>query len=135
MEKDLQWYKDVINYYVKILSKNSDSVIRSRLIKEFGYGRFYFEEITTHSDCITIELQLWFKQKGYKDHCIIKKRWKVDDLKYLVEFYAMFLDDLIIHTACRKTSEKGWNNSEGVEINCYSFADLINKGLPDKDKI
>ncbi len=139
--KDLDWYKEVIYYYIERLSAQSNSKVRSREHKEGGYGEFYFYEniVNIQEDIdtkyISFQLELWFKQKNYKDHCIIRKKYKVDNTDYLKDFYAQFLDELIICASCMKTKEQSLTNSEGIQINCYSFGDLINKGLPNKDKI
>ncbi len=138
--KDLDWYKESINYYIEKLSNFSDSKVRSREYKEGGYGRFYFKEKITsginseNKDFDDIQLELWFKQKNYKDHCIIRKKYRVDNHEYLKEFYAQFLEEIILCTACMRTNEVLYS-SDNNPIHCYSFADLINKGLPDKDKI
>lgn len=141
MKKDLEWYKEVIYHYVERLSIQSKNVVRSREHKEGVYGEFYFYEnivdIQENIDTkyVSCQLELWFKQKNYKDHCIIRKKYKFDNTEYLKDFYAQFLDDILISLPCMKTSAEGWVNSGGIQINCYSFSDLINKGLPDKDKL
>ncbi len=143
MEK-LEEVKKFINYYVKVLSNASSSTVRARDHRELGYGKFYFEDKITHwiknenhEEGDYIDLRLYFRQEGYKEHCIVRKKYIADNLDNIKDFYKQFLDELILYSIFMKTNTYSSNfknlyNEEGIRIQYYSFADLINKELEEK---
>ena len=127
--------KEYIEKLVKTLSGLSSSVIRGREFKQLGYGKFEFkDEISklvtqeeTHS-YIQMNFELNFIQPGYKTHCIIRKRCRRPAGDNLEEFYAQFYDELVSCATLMKSTDN-------ENFQSYSFAELINKGLRDCNKV
>lgn len=117
-------YKEKLDDYLRIINLQADSKIRSREFKEFGYGNFVFTE-TPDEECWDFKVS--YKQQGYREANLLRKRF-YKSLGTEEEFRAQFYKDVLhFFVMGRPMKMKSFTT--------YEFRDLINKGLPDEEKI
>jgi len=117
-------YKEKLEDYLRIINRQADSKIRSREYKEFGYGRFVFTENPDDEEWL---FKVSYKQEGYNEANVLRKRY-TKGVAEEEEFRANFYEEVLQYFVLARPVKSEF-------LTTYEMRDLINKGLPDEEKI